>query len=181
MEHFILTRPLPKDVVTKMYLKDKMYYAKEYLTFSKGLPDLSLDNLVNLLTLHIFWVTGFHEFTANNVAYLTDPFAGHGKNRMLDENNEQLQTMSDIQTWIETNQINLLTSIKNPPLIADWTELFNFKNSCKLTVQAALATPNKHCSDAQSKHKSCKDTLVMWHHRCSCLILCSCTIDLGWQ
>ncbi len=81
------------------------------------LPPLTRDALVTLLTDLIWWVTAGHEFVGSIVEYLTSPLGFPGKLR-------DGSAVSDVQSYAQGLVIIALTGLRQPPLMSDWTHIF---------------------------------------------------------
>lgn len=96
-------------------------YNLEHLRSDFGLPELTRENLVRLITRFVWEVTCGHEMMADNLPFITDPWYG-GVRRPKDYD-ETKQPKSDISTYIFGTVISALTTIRSMPLLADWSGL----------------------------------------------------------
>ena len=97
-----------------------------------GLPPLSTDSLVSLLTDLIWWVTAGHELVGSIVEYLTTP---HGLPTKLAPG----ATMPDVQSFGQALVIIALTGVRQPALLSDWTHLFAVDGWTAAQREGALA------------------------------------------
>lgn len=124
-------------------------YDAVHLRPDMGLPELTRENLVNLITRFVWEVSAGHEMMADNVSwkdlctllgelcishigfssrmlqlqlpFITDPY--YGGVRRPKEYNETEQPKTDVSTYIFGTVISALTTIRSMPLLSDWSGL----------------------------------------------------------
>lgn len=85
-----------------------------------GLPKINLNNLTKYLTDTIWWCTGGHEMAGSIVEYLVNP-QGLMPKVVKDKD------IADVQTFAQALIIISLTGIRQPPLMDDWSHLYEKK------------------------------------------------------
>ncbi|CAJ1963397.1 unnamed protein product [Cylindrotheca closterium] len=86
-------------------------------------PLKNRDQLVDFLATFIWDVTAGHTFNSDNVSYLADPEYSGVRMREYDENGN-LPLRTDIGTYIFGTSIASLTTVRCPPLMADWSHIY---------------------------------------------------------
>ena len=103
-----------------------MMYSMHTLRNDMGLPELKTRRqLVNFLATTIWHVTAGHEFTAENISYFADPFYSGVRLRESDSDGN-LPLKVDVGTYVWGGSIASLTTIRGPPLLADWSPLYSY-------------------------------------------------------
>ena len=116
-------------------------YSIYHMRADMGLPQLETrDQLIDYIATVIWWVTAGHSINSDNIPYFPDPdFAGVRMRQYGPGENEMMNRM-DLGAYILGNTISSLTSLRAPPLLADWTPLYSH-----------YATKQSHLSGDQRK------------------------------
>ena len=90
-----------------------------------GLPQLKTrSQLINYVARVIWEVTAGHKFLSDNLPYFVDPdYSGVRMRKLTPEG--KLPTRIDLGSYIQATTIGLLTCVRTPPLLADWTPLYS--------------------------------------------------------
>jgi hypothetical protein len=78
---------------------------------------------VDFLTTFIWEATAGHAFNGDNISYFSDPYHSGVRVRAADENGE-FPIRADLCTYVFGTTIASLTTVRCPPLLADWTALY---------------------------------------------------------
>lgn len=138
-------------VWVKKYSRRTMGYA-----FGEGGKPTE-NNFVNMLAAHVFQVTSWHKWSANNVPYMSSPQAGSTQNRWRDQHGD-LNTLGDTDAFYMSTAITILTSMRTPPLLGDWSQaLFSRYNMHRPELRGANAPWDKAIA------KSRAEAFTLWH------------------
>lgn len=96
-------------------------YNLEHLRPDFGLPELTRENLVRLITRFVWEVTAGHQMMADNIPFISDPYYGGVRRPAIYDKTKQPK--SDISTYIFGTTISALTTIRSMPLLTDWSGL----------------------------------------------------------
>jgi hypothetical protein len=135
-----LIYPQGKGISEDADLKDfwrgyETYFGTMRDKVSFDLGDLNRENLVKLLTYHIFWSTGGHQYIGAVIEYLTQSGALAAK---LHINQESAEVRTDVITLLQSVALMVLTSAPEPMMIDDWEHLWKDK---QLKLDEALHIP----------------------------------------
>lgn len=99
-------------------------YSFYHMRDNMGMGQLKTrDQLVDFLATFIWDVTAGHSVNSDNVSYLADPEYSGVRMREYDENGN-LPIRTDIGTYIFGTSIASLTTVRCPPLMADWSHIY---------------------------------------------------------
>jgi len=109
----------------------RMMYGRHTLRSDMGLAPLqSRKQLVEFLATAMWHITAGHEFTADNISYFADPTYAGVRLRAEDQNGDApLQV--DVGTYVWGTSIASLTTVRGPPLLANWSPLCSFYASSR--------------------------------------------------
>lgn len=100
----------------------------------KNLGGLDRKNLTRLLTHHLFWVSGGHQYIGYVIEYLNANGAMPSKvcielpkKKTITGDKEVIQINSDVQTMLQSLSLMALTSGPQPMLIDKWEHLWHDK------------------------------------------------------
>lgn len=96
-----------------------------------NLPELGFDSLVTLVTDLIWWCTAGHEFVGAIVEYLVPPRGL--PTRVLSGHSDV-----DVQSYAQSLVVIALTGVRKPPLLGDYTHLFQVDAWPSVKGQAVL-------------------------------------------
>ncbi|CAK0892429.1 unnamed protein product [Prorocentrum cordatum] len=90
--------------------------------YTRGLPPLSKEALIDQVTHSVFWACAFHEFVGGAVEYVTDPGGLFLQVRPG-------QTMADMQHMVQAQSLTAATGSPMPKLSGDWSYLLDLGHS----------------------------------------------------
>ena len=89
-----------------------------------GLPALThRSQLIDFLATAFWWVSFGHELNSDNISYFVDPQYSAVRMREYDGDGA-LPTISDVGSYIFGESIASLTTVRCPPLLGDWSPLY---------------------------------------------------------
>ena len=104
------------------HLPYSIYHMREHM----GMGQLeSKKQLTDFLATVIWWVTAGHSSNSDNIPYFPDPDFSGVRMRAYGPDDKNHTHRVDLGTFILGNTISSLTSIRAPPLLADWTPLYS--------------------------------------------------------
>lgn len=123
-------------VVTEKACKERnpdcrLRYPVHFMRESMWMKDLKTRNdLVDFLATYIWEVTAGHQMNGDNLSYFADPEYAGVRMREFD-NNGELPITTDLGTYVMGTAIASLTTVRSPPLLADWSPLYSYYASTK--------------------------------------------------
>lgn len=132
-EEWCLRQPVERTRALYNWLEDdckddegctELPYDFHHMRSDMGLPAMSRESVIDLLTTFMFEVTAGHEMAADNIPYMADPSYANVRIASTQGSSVgEVPLMADISTYIFGNVISTLTTIRSMPLLSDWSNL----------------------------------------------------------
>ena len=136
----------------------RIRYPVHFMRETMWLKDLKTrDQLVDFVATYIWEVTAGHQINGDNLSYFADPEYAGVRMREFD-NNGELPITTDLGTYVMGTTIASLTTVRSPPLLADWSPLYSYYAS----TQKDLSSKDRNALLVQLNeiHKKYKHKLL---------------------
>lgn len=159
--------------LTKGHLHEPLFYAgpvwhkkwqRRYMATWEGGETVTSNGILQFVAAMVFQVTAWHKWSANNVPYMCTPQAGSTQMRWRDWKGE-LNTQGDVDAFYMSTAITILTSMRTPPLLGDWSKQMWGEHNIRWPVDdananTALATQKAVLEHFRAWHRKYKRALV---------------------